>query len=193
MSKFIFNVIIFSTVFFHACDFKDQELEYEETLVVFANITANFPVTDTIFVSRTAAIGEDVLANDLWVEDAEVFLKDSSDLKLPFQSLGNGRYFPISAESSVEEISNYLNFIIRGGEKYTLVVNTVSDSVLAETVVPSTINIESLEAMEYECPDGEILSTKQIDVNNLGNISFTDMAILINDPDLYVESNEIII
>ena len=193
MSKFIFNIILFSTVFFHACDFKDQELEYEETLVVFANITANFPVTDTIFVSRTAALGEDILANDLWVENAEVFLKDSSGLKLPFRSLGNGKYFPISAESSVEEISDYLNFIIRGGEKYTLVVNTVSDSVLAETVVPSTINIESLEPMDYECPDGEILRTKQIDVNNLGNISFSDMAILINDPGLYVQSNNIII
>ena len=193
MNKHIFNIIIFSTIFFHACDFKDQKLEYEETLVVFANITANFPVTDTVLVSRTASIDEDILSNDLWVENAEVILIDSMDVELPFQSLGDGRYFPISEGSSSEQVSSYLDFIIRGGEEYTLVVKTESDSVVAKTIVPSTINIEPLEAMEYECPDGEILNTKRVDVNNLGNISFSDMATLINDPSLYVQSNNIIV
>ena len=74
-----------------------------------------------------------------------------------------------------------------------MVVKTESDSVVAKTIVPSTINIEPLEAMEYECPDGEILNTKRVDVNNLGNISFSDMATLINDPSLYVQSNNIIV
>ena len=193
MNKHIFNIVIFSTIFFHACDFKDQKLEYEETLVVFANITANFPVTDTVLVSRTASIDEDILSNDLWVENAEVVLIDAMGVKLPFQSLGNGRYFPISEESSIEQVSSYLDFIIRGGEEYILVVKTESDSVVAKTIVPSTINIEPLEAMEYECPDGEILNTKRVDVNNLGNISFSDMATLINDPNLYVQSNNIIV
>ena len=193
MNKNIFNIIIFSTIFFHACDFKDQKLEYEETLVVFANITANFPVTDTVLVSRTASIDEDVLSNDLWVENAEVVLIDSMGVKLSFQSLGNGRYFPITEESSIEQVSSYLDFIIRGGEKYSLLVKTESDSVIAETFVPTTINIEPLEAMEYECPDGEMLNTKKIDVNNLGNISFSDMATLINDPNLYVQSNNIMV
>ena len=162
MNKHIFNIIIFSTIFFHACDFKDQKLEYEETLVVFANITENFPITDTVLVSRTASIDEDILSNDLWVENAEVILIDSMGVKLPFQSLGDGRYFPISEGSSIEQVSSYLDFIIRGGEEYTLVVKTESDSVVAKTIVPSTINIEPLEAMEYECPDGEILNTKQV-------------------------------
>jgi hypothetical protein len=193
MNKHILYITIFSTIFFQACDFKDQKLEYEETLVIFANITANFPVTDTVLVSRTASIDEDVLSDNLWVENAEVVLIDSLGVKLPFQSLGNGRYFPISEESSIEQVSSYLDFIIRGGEKYSLLVKTESDSVIAETFVPTSINIEPLEAMEYECPDGEMLNTKKIDVNNLGNISFSDMATLISDPNLYVQSNDIMV
>jgi len=193
MNKHILYITIFSTIFFQACDFKDQKLEYEETLVIFANITANFPVTDTVLVSRTASIDEDILSDNLWVENAEVVLIDSLGVKLPFQSLGNGRYFPISEESSIEQVSSYLDFIIRGGEKYSLLVKTESDSVIAETFVPTSINIEPLEAMQYECPDGEMLNTKKIDVNNLGNISFSDMATLISDPNLYVQSNDIMV
>ena len=47
---------------FQSCSFDDQETAYEEKLVVFASIVANMPVTDTVFVSRSASLEEDVTA-----------------------------------------------------------------------------------------------------------------------------------
>ncbi|MED5219517.1 MAG: hypothetical protein VX630_04330, partial [Candidatus Neomarinimicrobiota bacterium] len=106
-----------------SCDFNDQEIIYEEKLVVFASIVANMPVMDTVFVSRSANLGEDIVANELWIDDADVrLIHDSSSAELVFHSVGNGRYFPIWSGAGMEEITEYLNFIIQPGGTYRLVV-----------------------------------------------------------------------
>ena len=48
----------------------DNNIEYEEQLVVFASINAGFPVFDTVFVSRTAGVEESVDAPEV-VEPTE--------------------------------------------------------------------------------------------------------------------------
>ena len=78
-------------MFITSCDFNDNLIEYDEKLVVFASINAGFPVTDTVFISRTAAVSESIDAQELYIDDAEVKLinlGNSSELRM--YSLGNG-------------------------------------------------------------------------------------------------------
>ena len=100
------------------------------------------------------------------------------------------KYFPINDQSSLEEISNYSNYIINPGETYSLIVNHEIGSVIATTKVPSEMNISSADLGDYNCPDGEILSTENIDVNNLENLSFQQLIEFYQDPDRFItESN----
>ena len=71
--KSILKIIIqlFSiAVFISSCDFNDTLIDYEEQLVVFASINAGFPVSDTVYVSRTAGVSESTDAQDLYIDDA---------------------------------------------------------------------------------------------------------------------------
>ena len=61
------------------CGFDDNLIEYEEQLVVFASINAGFPVSDTVYVSRTAGVSESTDAQDLYIDDANVKLINVSD------------------------------------------------------------------------------------------------------------------
>ena len=78
MKTSILHLMIFSNIIFYSCDFNDQNLEYEDNLVVFGSIVANLPVSDTVSVSRSASILEDIQAQDLWIDDASVYLIDDS-------------------------------------------------------------------------------------------------------------------
>ena len=99
-----------------SCSFEDSEMVYEEKLVVFASISADLPVIDTVLVSKTAGIEENVVANDLFINDAQVSLiEDSSGNTLDFSNVGPGKYFPISEGSTLEELEYYANFIIAPG------------------------------------------------------------------------------
>ena len=94
MKKLIQALVCFGIIslLIQSCDFNDQEIIYEEKLVVFASIVANMPVMDTVFVSRSANLGEDIVANELWIDDADVrLIHDSSSAELVFHSVGNGR------------------------------------------------------------------------------------------------------
>ena len=109
MKKYILQLIVLLGFTFYSCGFDDQEAEYQETLVVFGSIVANLPVSDTVLVSKTASISEDVLAQDLWINDAEVFMiNDSTKDTLSFFNVGVGKYFPLSAEPTTSEIEKYL-------------------------------------------------------------------------------------
>ena len=192
MKKYIYNIIIFFNIIFFSCDFNDQEMEYQDKLVVFGTIVANLPVTDTVTVSRSASISDDVLAQNLWIDDAEVFIvNDSTKDSLKFKNVGAGKYFPINDQSSLEEISNYSNYIIKPGETYSLIVNHEIGSVIATTKVPSEMNIAPADLGDYNCPDGEILSTKNIDVNNFENLSFQQIIEFYQDPDSFIAENNI--
>tara|TARA_B100001750_G_scaffold187682_1_gene157172 strand:- start:166 stop:1323 length:1158 start_codon:yes stop_codon:yes gene_type:complete len=186
----IFSILIFFTI--PSCDFNDQSLEYEDNLVVFSSIVANLPVSDTISVSRSASILEDIQAQELWIDDANVYLiNDSTKDTLIFFNVGSGKYFPIPTEPSLENIENYLNYIIQPGQTYHLVVNHDLDSVIATTTVPNEMNITPYDMGDYECPDGTILPTSTIDVNNLENLSFEQLITLVQSPDTFISENSI--
>ena len=60
MKIFLYTLTILTIFVFQSCDFNDTELNYNEQLVVFASITAGLPILDTVLVSRTASVNEDV-------------------------------------------------------------------------------------------------------------------------------------
>ena len=192
MKHYLLNLMIFSSVLFHSCDFNDHIIEYEQNLVVFASIEANLPVKDTVLVSRSAGIDENVLANDLWVNDARVVLiDDSTGITLPFINVGPGRYFPVTDTSSIQDLNAYIDYIIRPGATYSLVVKNDIDSVIATTTVPAAMNIRPIDLGDYECPDGEVLPAGVIDVNNLDSLSFEQLLTFASDPVTYIVYNNI--
>ena len=183
MRKYILQIIVLVGFNFYSCGFDDQEAVYQENLVVFGSIVANLPVSDTVLVSRSASISEDVLAQDLWIDDAEVYMiNDSTKDSLMFKNVGTGKYFPINVESSLQEISNYINFIIIPGQTYHLVVNHEIGSVIATTIVPNEMALKASDMGDYECPDGTILPTSMIDVNNLESLSDSLLVNLYQNP-----------
>ena len=177
---------IFSVaIFFQSCSFDDNNIEYEEQLVVFASINAGFPVFDTVYVSRTAGVDETVDASNLYIEDADVKLINVSDSsELIFYSVGNGRYYPIDLTmQNIDSVSRYwLEYVISSGTTYRLVVSHEGDSVIAQTSVPEEIEIAPIDMPDYECPDGSTESISTIDVNNLDNLTFDQMLSLYLDP-----------
>ena len=194
MKKYFFNIIIFFNIIFFSCDFNDQEIEYQQKLVVFGTIVANLPITDTVTVSRSASISEDVLSEDLWIDDAEVYIiNDLTKDSLQFKNFGSGKYFPLSEDplnynSDDEEFTKYKSYIINPGATYSLVVNHEIGSVIATTQVPSEMNIFPADLGEYNCPNGEVLPTKIIDVNNFDNVDFQR---LYQDPNSFIADNDI--
>ena len=191
--KLLIQILSLSLVM-QSCSFDDNNINYEEQLVVFASINAGFPVYDTVFVSRTADVSESVDSEDLYIDNANVNLINISDgSELKFYSLGNGRYYPIDISmQNVDSIFSYwLDYIISSGTTYRLVVTHEEDSVIAETNVPEKIEIGSAEMSEYVCPDGSAKPVSIIDVNNLENLSFAQMLSLYQNPVEYIEQNNI--
>ena len=189
------NIIIFFiiAIILKSCSFDDVEMEYEEKLVIFASVSANLPVIDTVLISKTAAIQDsNIQANDLWVNDAQVrLIEPSTNSVLNFYNVGSGKYFPITDEASNDDYINYLNYIIKPGETYRLAVNHDMGSVIAETLVPSEMNIRPVDLGNYICPDGTELSTDIIDVNNLDGLSIDQLASLAVDSESFISQYNI--
>lgn len=181
-------------MFITSCDFDDNLIEYEEQLVVFASINAGLPVSDTVYVSRTAGVSESVDAQDLYIDDANVRLVNlSNGSQLDFYSLGDGRYYPI--DLSVPDLDSILihwsNYIIESGKTYRLIVTHEDDSIAAQTTVPEQMIISSEESYDYSCPDGTLEPVRMIDVNNLQNMTIQDLLWLYQNPVEYIEQNNI--
>jgi len=192
LNKFIVLLTMF--IFVTSCSFNDDVIEYEEKLVVFASLVANLPVTDTVLISRSASLGENIDAEDLVIENAQVRLINlSSDDKkeLKFYSLGDGKYFPLSNNSTYPDSLNYITYIIEPGSSYRLIVTTENDSVVANTTVPESFNITSAEMGDYECPDGTLYPVPNIDVNNLENLNFFQLPELLENPESFVDNYNI--
>ena len=58
MKQNLNNLFLFFNLMFFSCEFNDQEIEYQEKLVVFGSIVANLPITDTVTVSKSASISD---------------------------------------------------------------------------------------------------------------------------------------
>ena len=185
--KFLIFILILES-----CSFDDGQIDYEEKLVVFASISANLPVIDTVLVSKTAAIQEEINSIDLWINDAQVrLIENSTNSVLTFYNVGPGKYFPVSEEANTDDLENYLNYIIRPGEIYKLVVNHNMDSVIAQTLVPAEMNIRPADLGDYICPNGEVLKTDTIDVNNLDELSVEQLVTLASNPEGFISENNI--
>ena len=193
-SKTIILIQFIIAMFITSCDFEDNLIEYEEQLVVFASINAGLPVSDTVYVSRTAGVSESVDAQDLYIDDANVRLVNlSNGSQLDFYSLGDGRYYPI--DLSVPNLDSILihwsNYIIESGKTYRLIVTHEDDSIAAQTTVPEQMIISSEESYDYSCPDGTLEPVRMIDVNNLQNMTIQDLLWLYQNPVEYIEQNNI--
>ena len=193
-SKTIILIQFIIAIFITSCDFDDNLIEYEEQLVVFASINAGLPVSDTVYVSRTAGVSESVDAQDLYIDDANVRLVNlSNGSQLDFYSLGDGRYYPI--DLSVPNLDSILihwsNYIIESGKTYRLIVTHEDDSIAAQTTVPEQMIISSEESYDYSCPDGTLEPVRMIDVNNLQNMTIQDLLWLYQNPVEYIEQNNI--
>ncbi|MEL1224980.1 MAG: DUF4249 family protein, partial [Candidatus Neomarinimicrobiota bacterium] len=193
-SKTIILIQFIIAMFITSCDFDDNLIEYEEQLVVFASINAGLPVSDTVYVSRTAGLSESVDAQDLYIDDANVRLVNlSNGSQLDFYSLGDGRYYPI--DLSVPNLDSILihwsNYIIESGKTYRLIVTHEDDSIAAQTTVPEQMIISSEESYDYSCPDGTLEPVRMIDVNNLQNMTIQDLLWLYQNPVEYIEQNNI--
>ena len=185
--------ILLTALTLKSCSFNDSEMVYEEKLVVFASISANLPVIDTVLVSKTAGINdESVLSSDLVVNDAQVrLIEDSTGKTLDFFNVGPGQYFPLS-DGTQSSDTNYISFIIQPGKTYTLVVSNDTDSVFAKTTVPEEMNIRAADLGTYVCPDGTELSTDTIDVNNLKEFSVDQLLLgFASDPQSFISDNDI--
>ena len=184
--------ILLTALILKSCSFNDSEMVYEEKLVVFASISANLPVIDTVLVSKTASINdESVLSSDLVVNDAQVrLIEDSTGKTLDFFNVGPGQYFPLSDVTQSPD-TNYTSFIIQPGNTYTLVVSNDMDSVFAKTTVPEEMNIRAADLGTYVCPDGTELDTDTVDVNNLKNFSFNELLGFVTNPESFISDNDI--
>ena len=192
MKIFLCTFTILTIFVFQSCDFNDTELNYNEQLVVFASITAGLPILDTVLVSRTASVNEDVITNDLWINDAVVkLINDSTNEILSFNNVGNGQYFPLPETPSNEQVTTYLNFVIQPDYRYRLVVTHENDSIMAMTTVPDSFKLNSADLGDYECPDGEVIPTKMVNVNNLEGYSIEHLSQLLLDPQDFVIENNI--
>jgi hypothetical protein len=142
-----------AALFMVGCELSVDEQDYEEKLVVFANLEAGLRMMDTVYVSYTYEINEAHESGDKWVSDADVRITGAGDTLefLPVESRP-GRY----TTSSVE--------VIVPGEEYTLNVEHDDESVSASTTVPDLFTVTSVSSDLYEC-DGEPVFVDTIDLH----------------------------
>ena len=192
-SKYIISLVTFA-ILITSCDIDDKIENYEESLVVFASITAGFPVIDTVYISKTASINEDITTGDLKISDAEVILRrvDTNE-ELKLHSIGDGKYVPVDLLSDKLDsiILYWSNYIIEGGVTYNLIVTHNNDSLIATTTIPQQIEIEPAMMNDHRCPDNSYEPVPIIDVNNLNSISPSQLVELYTDPKDFIVSNNI--
>lgn len=136
------RAVVAALIVLAACTLPVEEAAYEEQLVVFGHLTANRPLEDTVFVSRSFAIEESQEDPSKWVADALVTLTDGDITVVLAPVAGRaGRYLD-RAEPPL---------IILPGKTYTLEVTWEGRSVSATTAVPDAFLLESLTSTEWFC------------------------------------------
>ena len=122
----IFAFMLFS------CSINDDQVTYEEKIVLWANLRSNFPLIDTVFVSKSASLNENISSKDLWIQDAQVhIIGDTVNLYLYPIPGAAGRYFTNS------------NYIFKGGETYKVQAVVGDDTVSGVTTIPEKMEISA--------------------------------------------------
>ena len=140
MKRSLIITIIFGFIFVQGCMDKDDTYDYEQKLSVWAHLQSSMPLSDTVFVSRTASIDEETPADSLWISNATVKINgDTLDMLLDPVAGKPGRYF---TESS---------YIFLPGVEYTVSASHNALSVQGKTTIPNDIIIETVEPSVYTC------------------------------------------
>ena len=156
------KLIVISGLIFIGCDIQDVDSPYIERITVFANIQANLPMLDTLFVSRTASIDEKIDSEQLWISNAIVKISDGKQIETAFPVTGRpGRYLTRK------------DYFYKSGTKYNLTVEIDGKTLTAETTTPEKMVIESVKDEVYKCK-GESIPIPNINTNN---VSFSENGI----------------
>jgi len=148
------NILFIILFLILSCTINDDQVEYEEQLVLWANLRANFPLIDTVFVARSANLKENVSSKQLWIDDAQVhIIGDTIDLLLNPVLNSPGRYFTNS------------NYIFQGGETYQVRAILGIDTISGITVIPDKMEIIPASESIYECK-GITFNVPEININN---------------------------
>ena len=159
MKKLFIITIIFGLLFIQGCINKDDDFEYEQKLSVWAHLQSSMPLSDTVFVSRTASIDEETPADSLWIPNAAVKITGDTLNMLLDPVAGNpGRYFT--------ESSN----IFLSGVEYTVSASHNDLSVQGKTTIPNDIIIETVEPSVYTCR-GIGYDVPSINIENFSHLS----------------------
>ncbi|MFQ6614018.1 MAG: DUF4249 family protein [Fidelibacterota bacterium] len=145
---------LLSALIISSCELTSPTVSYEQKLVVFGNLTADFPMVDTLFVSRSAAIEENIDSYALYLDDAVVTITDG-DTTIPVPPVPDhpGRYLADR------------DYIFRAGREYLLQVAWQGDTVTARTVLPEKMEFASESSANYTC-HGSPVAVDSISVNN---------------------------
>ena len=150
----IFAFMLFS------CSINDDQVTYEEKIVLWANLRSNFPLIDTVFVSKSASLNENIPSKDLWIQDAQVhIIGDTVNLYLYPIPGAAGRYFTNS------------NYIFKGGETYKVQAVVGDDTVSGVTTIPEKMEISAEPQSIYNCKDNNY-NVPEININNYDPWSF---------------------
>ena len=152
--KIIKYLSVICMVIFLGCNIQDVDEPYEKKIVVFGNIQANLPMVDTLFVSRTASVDEEVDADELWITNANVKIssEDGTEIAQPVTGMP-GRYLTRK------------DYIYRPGTKYNLTVEVDGKTLTAETTTPEKMEIGSIKNSDYQCKE-ESIPVTFINTNN---------------------------
>ena len=159
MKKIIF--ILFLTIIFSCID--EDPAKYEEKLVVYASLTAGFPMGvlgDTCIVSLSGDIEEEKDPRSLLISDAFVTLQSEGSTVVDTLFPVNGKPGRYLARDSV---------IIDPGKTYKLSVIWQNYKVYSETTTPEKIEFNSPSYWSYIC-DGE---EKLVDSVNTSNFDIS--------------------
>ncbi|RMF07747.1 MAG: DUF4249 family protein [Candidatus Neomarinimicrobiota bacterium] len=138
-----------------ACELSSPQVSYVQRLVVFGNLNAGLPMVDTLFVSRSSSIEENIEADSLYIAAAVVTISDG-DTTLPVPPVPGrpGRYLADPG------------FIFQPGVSYRLQVVWQGDTVTAVTTTPEKMEFSSTASDAYVC-DGVPIHLDSINVHNV--------------------------
>ena len=145
---------VISMLILLGCNIQDGDEPYEKKFVVFGNIQANLPMVDTLFVSRTASLDEEIDADELWIANANVKISSKDGNEIAYPVTGKpGRYLTRK------------DYVYRPGTKYNLTVEVDGKTLTAETTTPEKMEIGSINNSNYQCKE-ESIPVTYINTNN---------------------------
>ena len=162
------NILFIISFLILSCTINDDQVEYEEQLVLWANLRANFPLIDTVFVARSANVNENVSSKQLWIDEAQVhIIGDTINLLLNPVLNSPGRYFTNS------------NYIFQGGGTYEVRAILGKDTISGITVIPEKMEISPTPESIYACK-GITFNVPEININNYNptmSVSYTHLTL----------------